>query len=325
MSLVGQGITAGMPIPSVLRVHAESDIRYTQVITVATSVPNLRVLTHSSATKELDLASELFHRINRIIPQDQAVLKVSPNCRVREAVALMREHGYSQVPVVENGEVLGVFSFRSFAQGAANATLDDWTKQKVSPGDLAVDEFLETFEYARVTEELNRVFDAMDRDNGILIGTPERLVGILTPMDFLRYLYQVASPFVMVSEIELALRALISLALMPEKIVMAARRCLSSAYGGEEKVPTLLENMTFDNYQSMISYSENWSDFEPVFGGTRTRTSGKLKEISGIRNDVFHFKREITIQDHQTLSGHRNWLLNKVKQAEAHRKMETRP
>src|SRR5665811_524512 len=30
MSLVGQGITAGMPIPSVLRVHAESDIRYTQ-------------------------------------------------------------------------------------------------------------------------------------------------------------------------------------------------------------------------------------------------------------------------------------------------------
>ena len=29
ISLVGQGITAGMPIPSVLRVHAESDIRHT--------------------------------------------------------------------------------------------------------------------------------------------------------------------------------------------------------------------------------------------------------------------------------------------------------
>jgi hypothetical protein len=67
----------------------------------------------------------------------------------------------------------------------------------------------------------------MDRDNGILIGAPDRLVGILTPMDFLRYLYQVASPFVMVSEIELALRALIGRALRPDKIAEAAKRCLS--------------------------------------------------------------------------------------------------
>ena len=63
--------------------------------------------------------------------------------------------------------------------------------------------------------------------------------------------------------------------------------------------------------------------FEPLFGGTRSRTSGKLKEIGAVRNDVFHFKREITMQDHQTLAGHRNWLLNKIKQAEASRKRET--
>ncbi|MFZ0928026.1 MAG: hypothetical protein WAN11_05475, partial [Syntrophobacteraceae bacterium] len=68
-----------------------------------------------------------------------------------------------------------------------------WTRQESTPGDLRVDEFLEQFEFARVTEEMSRVFDAMDRDDGVLIGTPERLVGILTPMDFLRYLYQVAS------------------------------------------------------------------------------------------------------------------------------------
>ena len=58
-----------------------------------------------------------------------------------------------------------------------------------APGDLTVDEFLEQFEFARVTEEMNRVFDAMDRDNGVLIGSPERLIGVLTPMDFLRYLH----------------------------------------------------------------------------------------------------------------------------------------
>jgi hypothetical protein len=235
----------------------------------------------------------------------------------------MKSGLYSQVPVVENGEVLGVFSFRSFAKGAATATLEEWIKQKAAPGDLPVDEFMEQFEFARVTEEMNRVFDPMDRDNGILIGTPDRLVGILTPMDFLRYFYRVASPFVTVSEIELALRALIRRALSPEKIVAAAKRCLSSAYGGEDRVPTSLENMTFDNYHLLISHSDNWKDFEPIFGGTRPRTSGKLKEIGGIRNDLFHFKREITARDRQTLGGHRDWLLNKIKQAEAHRKIET--
>jgi CBS domain-containing protein len=289
------------------------------------SIQNLRLLDQFKAARELDLVSELFHRINRIIPKDQKLLTIPPDCRVHDAVALMREHGYSQVPVVNNGEVLGVFSFRSFAQEAANATLEEWTKQRCAPGDLPVDEFLEQFEFARVTEEMSRVFDAMDRDNGVLIGAPERLVAILTPMDFLRYLYQVASPFVMVSEIELALRALIRLALSPEKIITAARRCLLSAYGSEDKVPTSLEEMTFDNYQSLIAHGEIWPDFEPVFGGTRTRISGKLKEIGVIRNDLFHFKREITMKDHQTLAGHRNWLLNKIKQIEVQHKMETKP
>jgi predicted transcriptional regulator len=292
---------------------------------MAALIPNLHLLDYSSAANELDLASELFHRINRIIPQDQSMLTIPPSCRVRDAVALMRKHGYSQVPVVENGEVLGMFSFRSFAHGAASSTLEEWTRQKCAPGDLTVDEFLEQFKFARVTEEMSSVFDAMEQDNGILIGTPERLIGILTPMDFLRYLYQVASPFVMVSEIELALRALIRLALSDEQLVSAAMRCLSAVYRSEDKVPTVLEDMTFDNYQSLVAHGENWPYFEPVIGGTRTRTSAKLKENGAIRNDLFHFKRVITMQDHQTLAGHRNWLLNKIKQAEAHRKMETQP
>src|SRR5262249_21978811 len=162
---------------------------------------------------------------------------------------------------------------RSFATEAARGTLDELNKQKSAPGDLAVDEFLEQFEFARVTEEMNHVFDAMDRDNGILIGSPDRLIGVLTPMDFLKYLYQVASPFVMVSEIELALRALIRIALTEEQIVEAAKQCLATAYGGEGRVPTLLEDMTFDNYQSLVAHSENWPRFEPLFGGTRNRVS----------------------------------------------------
>ena len=111
-------------------------------------------------------------------------------------------------------------------------------------------------------------------------------------MDFLRYFYQVASPFVMISEIELAIRALIRIVLDGDKLIEAAKRCLSKIPGGEDKVPRDLEEMSFENYRSIVSHAGNWEDFSTVFGGNRVRTSGKLKEIGAIRNDVFHFKRE---------------------------------
>jgi len=287
------------------------------------SPPNLRLLDETTLSRELDLASEVFHRINRIIPQNQRLMTVPPDYKVRDAVALMRKLGYSQMPVVENDEVLGVFSYRSLAVEAARATLEELTNQRCAPGDLNVDEFMEQFEFARVTEEMNKVFDAMDRDNGVLIGTPEKLIGVLTPMDFLRYLYQVAGPFVLVSEIELALRGLIRAALTPEQIKEAAKRCLGSLFRGrDDRIPTSLEEMTFDNYKLLVGHLDNWPLFEAMLGGTRSRTSAKLREVGTIRNDLFHFKREITLRDHEVLARHRNWLLSKVKQAKSNRKTE---
>ena len=276
---------------------------------------DLRVLDRSSLGKEFDLVSKLFHQVNRIIPPGQKVFSLAPDCLVRDAIDQMDALGYSQVPVVQDAEVLGVFSLRSFASEAARSTLKDLNEQQCAPGDLRVDEFLEPFEFARVKEGMDRALKLLNRDDGLLVGTPERLIGILTPMDFVNYLYDVASPFVMLSEIELAVRELIRLVMDADEIAEASRLSLKSAYGDESRVPTVLEEMTFDNYKSLVSHGKNWDKFQPVFGGARNRIGGKLKEIGEIRNALFHFKREITIRDHQDLAGHRDWLLSKVKQA----------
>src|SRR6266849_1579809 len=119
-------------------------------------LPSLRVLDETNISRELDLVTELFHRINRIIPESQELLTIPPEMTVREAIPLLRKHGYSQVPVVTGGEVLGVFSYRSFAHKAALSTWQEVTQQKWAPGDLAVEECLERFEFARVTEEMRQ-------------------------------------------------------------------------------------------------------------------------------------------------------------------------
>jgi len=46
----------------------------------------------------------------------------------------------------------------------------------------------------------------------------------------------------------------------------------------------------------------------------KIQINNKEQLIRDIRNDAFHFKREITMVDHQTLVAHRDWLLSKVMQ-----------
>ncbi len=282
------------------------------------TVVNLAVLDTSPIARELDLVSQLFHRINRVLPDDQVPLTIPPDCKASDALKIMLEHRYSQVPVVSEGKVLGVFSYRSFAADVARTTLNDLNQQQCAPGDLAVTEYLEQFEFARITDEMTKVFDAMGRDDGVLVGDPDRLEGILTPIDFVRYLHRIASPFVVLSEIELALRALIRIALPPDDLAAVARRALESIYQGRmDELPVVLEEMTFEDYRSLLDFGETWAQFEPFFGTARKRVGGKLKQVREIRNDVFHFRREITAADQKTLTEHRGWLLTMVQRAQA--------
>ncbi|WP_369722965.1 helicase-related protein [Bradyrhizobium sp. LLZ17] len=62
-----------------------------------TGFAQLRVLDDPSVSRELDPVSELFHRINRIIPEKQQLLVIPPETIVRDAIALLRRHGYTHL------------------------------------------------------------------------------------------------------------------------------------------------------------------------------------------------------------------------------------
>lgn len=257
---------------------------------------------------------ELFHRLNRAIPSDQQVLSLLPTMSAREAIKLLGDKFYSQAPVVAGNKVLGVFSFRSFAKETAAYSLDALTKRKHAPGDLTVEECMEKFDYANLSDELHKHFDSLERYNGLLVGTPANLIAILTPMDVLRYLYRIASPFVAVSEIESALRTLIRSTASDEKIKELATTILKRQLAGITHVPETLEEMTFDNYRLLVASGDTWPIFQGVFGGSRERVSAKLKEVGELRNTLFHFKRSIADAETQTIVQVRDWLLARIEQ-----------
>jgi len=275
----------------------------------------LRVLSTSDHT---DVSiTELFHRINRLLPDSQEMLTVPGEMLASEALKIMRQYGYSQLPVAVGTEVLGLFSYRSFSE-AVLATGACRENAKIGLGDLTVEECIEKAEFARVTDEFNYWFDTLDKRDAVLVGEANRLQGILTPMDVLRYLYRVASPFVLIAEIELSLRALIRLAVSQEKLAECAQTSLNTCYK-PERLPNSLEEMTFHDYIQIICDGRHWPLFESVFKGNRTRTRAKLDTMNELRNSVFHL-REVTVENYETLAASRDWMLMRSMAAEARAK-----
>jgi predicted transcriptional regulator len=266
-----------------------------------------------------DRLAKLFHMVNRLLPEGQEVLSVPPDLPAREALELMRESGFSQLPVKEGNQVLGLFTYRGFALEVAKMA-----DSKVDPGTLPVEEFLgpeHPPRYAALTDEFRSLIDVLDARDSVVVSGPEDLVAILTPMDVLQYLYSIANAFVLIEEIELALRTLIREALpTPESFAACVENALAQKYKAGQ-LPARLEDMTFDEYVALLRDGRNWPSFEPVFGGTRERTRGKLEPVRDLRNDVFHFKRELSLEDHESLATCRAWLLRCVRKVDGRRGM----
>jgi CBS domain-containing protein len=261
--------------------------------------------------------TEMFHRLNSVLPIDQKIISVLPEAYVQEALDVLSKHGFSQLPVMVDQQVLGLFSYRSFSHAVIKLS-GDAKNQRFDPREMFVEDCIEKPTYARVSDEFRAWFDAIDKQDAILVGDPNRLQGIVTAMDILRFLYGVASPFVLIEEIELSLRELIRLAVGQDELVACAK--ISLKQYTEENLPTDLEYMTFNDYLQIIGDGRNWHRFQPIFKGDRVRTRAKLEQVRDLRNDVFHFRREITTEDYETLSALREWMLLKATAAEARTK-----
>ena len=249
-----------------------------------------------------------FHRLNSAVPEVQVVLSVPPETAVGEALQIMDREGFSQLPVVRGTAVLGSFSYRSLARGAVQYA------GRTALSDLPVEEFLESLETAHATEELQSVFDALDADHAVIVGTIDDLQALLTPMDVLRYLYRVAEPYVQLGEIERSLRRIVRESTSEEELAACAARTLAREYvGREDDIPVAVSKMTLGELVSIVRDGRNYEHFSGFLGQQRESASARLGLLPTLRNDVFHFLRELSDDDRSKIAEARNWLLRRLR------------
>lgn len=256
---------------------------------------------------------DLFHLVKQVLPDEQEVITFSPETLVGEALKIMLEHNFGHVPVKAGDEVLGVFSFRSFAKGIAQLP-----EKEREPLLLPVEEFLEKLKFAQITDELTELLDEFNTMDAMLVGTESRLQGIVTTIDALQYFYNVASPYVLLREIELAIRELIRASVNAEELKENIDKSLKQHYGkSSAPLPSCMEEMTFNDYVMLLRYKGNWEKFKRAFGGTANTVYAKLKPLPSLRNDVFHFRRDLTAEEFDLLRDCRDWLLTRIRRMEA--------
>lgn len=247
-----------------------------------------------------------FHTVNDLIPEGQVVLKIHPDMLVIEALDAMRANHFSQLPVIAGGQLLGVFSYQSFAEQYRILCSDE---NKPDLDQMIVREFIEKPHYVQVTDQLEEVITLLNENNYLLVGQKERLIGIITVADFARFTYRYATILMLFGEIELTLRKIIQSCVNEQELRNLSQIALS--YVPAKRMPHTLQDMVFNHYIDLISHEECYPQFAKVFGQGewhRNRTRSKLNEIRLLRNDSFHFKREIVSQDINNLLGYRDWI-----------------
>jgi CBS domain-containing protein len=252
-----------------------------------------------------------FHDVGSVFPGEVRIVSVTPQTPAGDALKLMLEKRFTQLPVMENGEVLGVFSLWSLAQ---NLVLSPGIKVENLLKSMEVGELMEQLPKVTVKESVHSILGLLERHDAVLVDSPHGLQAVATSSDVLRYFYKVARPYILLQEIELALRNLIELCAPDEKLKECVDRALAKSYEARYwSVPTNLKEMSFEDYRAIIICSANWPVFEALLGHNRDLVSAKLERLREIRNEVFHFRSDISLLDHQHLATSRDWLLGKLK------------
>jgi CBS domain-containing protein len=246
----------------------------------------------------------ILYQVNELLPEDQQVLAIPPDTIASDALRLMKLEGFSQLPVVQDGEIVGVFTHRSFADGV----LELEGENKLHAEQLPVFDFLEQLSFASLTTDIDEILERLDVDNAVLVGSPENLVGIATPMDALRYLHRLAGAFLLLQEIERAIRILLRRAFSEDELTVAIERCSQARPTEGARSPSSIEDLSFGDYVQIVGQRDNWNSLREVFGTSRELVLAKLRPINNLRNDAFHFRRELGKNDYDRLVTTRGWL-----------------
>jgi CBS domain-containing protein len=230
---------------------------------------------------------------------------VTLNTTVREALAIMRNHDYSQLPIVdEQGYLKGLIS----EQSIVNTYFD--MNGSMNLLDLKVDHC----QQEALTISLNKdLFDAiklLESTFAIVVEDNNKPVGIVTNFDTAYYFRDLSEDLIVVEKIESELREYIRYAFPENAVDNALHNAFKNNPRFQDSLGKSVDDLTLFEYMQVILADENWSKFEGVFE-PKNMFRSYMENVRKIRNQLAHFRGKLDQNQKKTLLAAKTWIDNR--------------
>lgn len=203
---------------------------------------------------------------------------VNLNSDLAEAVTLMQLNDYSQLPVMQDDrEVKGIISWKSIAARLALVQECQFLRECIDP-----DPYVPV---VRIEAPLYSAVNRMQQHGYVLVKAQDgRISGIVTWGDVTDQFRQLATPFLLIGEIEGYLRILVHRKFTAEEIQEALPN------SDDPQTPAGPEDLTLGGYRRLLEHPERWERLGlPMDRRTFVEWLDWVREK---RNDLMHFDPE---------------------------------
>ncbi|MBT7189397.1 MAG: DUF4268 domain-containing protein [Anaerolineae bacterium] len=265
------------------------------------------------------------YQIHQIIEGKGSPISVTKDDTVSKALSLMIEHDYSQLPVISREEKAkdmtidipeGMVTNESILRGIRNfhAKIEE----------LKIRDVMISAPVYSYDDDLFDILDRLKDSNAVLIteniGLGEDLVGIVTSYDATEYFRSRTEDMMRVEDIELIIKDFI-LASYTDKSGTVDESSLDdvitllTAYKKTDK-ELKVDDLTLSDYINLLLHKTTWSFLEPIFSVKREFVMQLLQGVRKIRNELAHFRGDITAVQRDRLKFASEWLSKRQEEYE---------
>jgi CBS domain-containing protein len=240
----------------------------------------------------------------RDLIRKQELAVVPSAATVREAVKLMFERDFSQVPVIdERGDLAGIFTEQVFTRALyLNAAASGFLESSVR-------EWMVTMtERVHLGDSIYDIMPKLARTYAAIVIQNDKPLGIVTDYDIAAFLAQWSEGIALVEDIETRLRAFIVRVFPTENAMEAALyHTFNKHLKPEDKRFRTYGKLSMWEHVLLIETDANWPHFEPYFKPKAT-FHHILEPVDDIRNQIAHFRGDLTPAQLKTLQAAASWL-----------------